>query len=126
MMLGAIEGAVLDIIGACSAAVAGNKHKGILKKYTPFFLVGFNILIVASGMMLYKNIFSLFSIAGAALQVSALWITNERAIRFLSLGGAPFWLIYNLASKAYGSAIGSALSIVSLVIAIIRYDICHK
>ena len=50
----------------------------------------------------------------------------ERAIRIVSLFAAPFWLVYNALALAYGSAIGNAITIVSITVAIIRYDILKK
>ena len=43
-------------------------------------------------------------------------------IRLISLFAAPFWLTYNLASYALGSAIGNALTIASIIIAMIKYQ----
>jgi thiol:disulfide interchange protein len=63
---------------------------------------------------------------GAILQTSAFWITSEKRIRQVSFLGAPFWLVYNFVSQAYGSAVGSLLSIVSIGLAICRYDIYPK
>ena len=54
----------------------------------------------------------------------ALWLRKERNIRFVSLAGAPFWLAYNLYSAAYGSAIGNVITLVSISVAILRYDVC--
>ena len=42
-------------------------------------------------------------------------------IRIVSFVGSPFWLAYNLSSRAYGSAIGDLLTMGSIVIALIKY-----
>ena len=91
-----------------------------------FFIIGINLLILAAGLLLYENIFSLFSVAGVILHTSAFWIKDEKKIRRLSLAGSPCWLVYNIANYAYGSALGDVLSIVSICIAIFRYDIKVK
>jgi len=57
------------------------------------------------------------------LHTSAFWITNEKTIRKISFLGSPFWLVYNLVNCAYGSAIGDILTMVSIGVAIYRYDI---
>lgn len=79
-------------------------------------------MIVLLGLTAYKNIYSLLPIGGVLLHTSAFWITDEKRIRQVSLLGWPFWLIYDLISGAYGSAIGDALSIFSLLIAMFRYN----
>ena len=123
IMLGAFEGAVLDILGALSSVIAQNKGKSFINRHFKIILIGINLIILAVGLLLYENIFSLFPIAGVILHTSAFWINNEKTIRKVSFLGSPFWLVYNLASSAYGSAAGDILTMLSIAIAIYRYDI---
>ncbi|MBR2452803.1 MAG: YgjV family protein, partial [Clostridia bacterium] len=102
---------------------AQNKNKGFLKRHTKTIFVIINLVIVAVGLVLYKSIFSLFPLIGVILHTSAFWIDKEKAIRLVSFLGSPFWLCYNLVSAAYGSAIGDVFTLVSIGIAIFRYDI---
>ena len=126
IMLGAFEGAALDILATFSTVAAHNKDKGFIKKHTKLVISVLTLSFLVAGMLLYRNIFSLFSIVGAILQNSAFWITKEKILRRVSFVASPFWLVYNLTSGAYGSAIGSALSIISIGLAIFRYDILGK
>ena len=126
ILLGAFEGAVIDILSAVSTVAAHNKDKKFIDKHTKIIVILLKLLIFSSGIVLYKNIFSLFPIAGAILQTSAFWITSEKRIRHVSFFGVPFWLTYNLVSQAYGAAIGSVLSMFSIGLAIYRYDIYPK
>ena len=82
-----------------------------------------NAGIVAIGMLTYQNVFSLLPILGVIFETLALWLKKERNIRIMSLLGAPFWLAYNLMNLAYGSAIGNVITLVSITVAIIRYDV---
>lgn len=122
LLLSAFEGAVLDIAGIISSVLAQKKDEPIIKKHLKAFIVGVNLLIVILGLTSYKNIYSLLPIVGVLLHTSAFWISDEKRIRQVSLLGCPFWLAYNLLSGAYGSVIGDALSICSLLIAMLRYD----
>lgn len=126
LMLGAFEGAVLDILGAVSSVLAQNKNKGFIARHTAPVLILTNIAIVAAGLVLYENIFSIFPIIGVILHTSAFWITKEKTIRLVSFAGSPFWFVYNFASKAFGSSVGDLLSMASIGIAIYRYDIKNK
>ena len=126
ILLGALEGAAIDILSAVGAVTAHNKDKKIIAKYLPIIIVLLNLLFLTAGLSLYKNIFSLFPIAGAILQTSAFWMTSEKRIRQVSFLGTPFWLAYNLSCQAYGSAIGSILCMISIGSAIYRYDIYPK
>lgn len=123
ILLGAFEGAALDFTGAISSVFAKYKNKPFVNAHKKLILIVMNLLLVGIGILLYKNVFSLFAILGIVAEITALWITKEKNIRLLSLVSAPFWLIYNLANQAYGSVLGNILVMISIVIAIIRYDI---
>ena len=123
ILLGAFEGATIDVLSTVSTIAAHRKEKLFVKRFAPIILLLINGCIVFSGLILYKNIFSLFPIAGAILQTSAFWITRERTIRLVSFFGAPFWLVYNFTSHAYGATLGSVLCMLSIATAIYRYDI---
>lgn len=126
ILLGAFEGAALDVCGSVSSVLAQNKDRKFMKKALPFIFIGVNLGIIAVGLLLYENIFSLLPIIGVLFHTSAFWISNERAIRIVSLIGCPFWLVYNFVSGAYGSCIGDVLSMVSICVSMVRYDILPK
>ena len=100
---------------------ADKKDAKLIKKYVKIVIIVINLIILAVGLSLYENVFSLFPIAGVILHTSAFWITEEKSIRRVSFIGSPFWLVYNFISQAYGAALGSVLAIVSVVTAMIRY-----
>lgn len=126
ILLSAFEGAVLDVAGTISSFLAQKKNTTFIKKHTKWFVIGVNFLITAMGLMLYKNIYSLLPIIGVLLHTSAFWLDDEKRIRQVSFLGSPFWLVYNFVSGAYGSCIGDLLSMVSIGIAMFRYDIKAK
>ena len=124
LLLGAYSGAVLDVLGAVSSVIAGKKHTNFVKKHLKIIFVSINVcIIIAGGTIAYinKSWLDLFPIAGVLLHTSAFWISNEKVIRRVSLLGSPFWFVYNLLSRAYGSAIGDILTICSIIIAMIRH-----
>ena len=126
ILLGAFEGAAMDILSTIFTAVSHNKDKGFVARYTGYMIALMCLSMVTAGMILYRDIFSLFSIAGALFQVGAFWLTEEKKIRFLSFFGAPCWLVYNFVNGAYGPAFGSVLTMVSIGVAIYRYDILNR
>lgn len=126
VMLGAFSGAVLDVLGTFSSFLAQNKDKGFVGKHRRASFVAVNILMIFAGLVTYKNFFTLFSIAGVMLHTIAFWINDEKIIRRVSFLGSPFWFIYNFSCRAYGSAIGDVLTMVSILTAIFRYDIRKK
>ena len=122
IMLGAFEGAVLDVAGTVSSVVAQKKEVPFIKKHIKIAIVVVNLFIVAMGLVTYKNLYSILPVIGVVLHTGAFWLDNEKTIRKVSFLGCPFWLLYNFISGAYGSCIGDILSMVSIGIAMYRYD----
>ena len=125
-LLGAYEGAITDVFATVSAISANHKEKPLIKRFAYVILGAINIAIITTGIILYKNVYSLLPVAGTVLQTSALWITKEKQIRIVSVLGTPFWIVYNFYCEAYGPAIGSIFSMISILVAIYRYDIRKK
>ena len=125
-LLGAFEGALLDIVAFFISLLCCGRDNKFIKKYFVLTVILSNVAIIGIGLITYKDIFSLLPIFGVVFETLGLWLKKERHIRFVSLAGAPFWLVYNLLYKAYGSAIGNVITIVSILVAIARYDIPKK
>ncbi len=123
ILLGAFEGAVLDIAGIVSSLLAKKKDSSFVKKHFKITIIFVNVFIIVMGLFLYEDIFSLLPILGVLLHTGAFWMDNEKRIRQVSFLGSPFWLVYNFVSGAYGSCIGDVLSMISIAISMIRYDI---
>lgn len=123
ILLGAFEGAILDTIGTAATFLASKKNNGFVKKRLRIIIAAVNIAFVVAGILSYRNFVSVIAVLAAMFEVNALWFTREKTIRLISLVSSPLWLTYNILAGAYGSALGSALAAVSLIIAIYRYDI---
>ncbi len=124
ILLGAFSGAVMDFLSTLSSFFAGKKNTPQFKRHNKLIAILSCGLIVAAGVTLAvirKDPVELLPIAGALFQTGGLWFENEQTIRKFGLAGAPFWLIYNFISQAYGAALGSVLAICSVVIAMVRY-----
>jgi len=121
LLLGAFEGAVLDILGAISSLVASKKNTSFIRKHATLIVIAIDAVMVGAGILLYENVFSILPVLGVLFHTTAFWIDDERIIRIVSLIGSPFWFVYNFVSRAYGSAVGDALTIGSIVIAMIKY-----
>ncbi len=113
----------MDILGTVSSVLAQSKDKGLIKKYQRLVFVLINLVMVGAGIGLAKNLLSYCALAGVMLHTIAFWITNEKTIRRVSFLGSPFWLIFKFFSQAYGPALGDLLTMISIGIAIYRYDI---
>ena len=124
LMLGAISGAVLDILGAIASVIAEKKDTGFIKRHTKAVCVTVSLVITACGTavcIINRSLLDLLPIVGVLLHTGAFWLSDEKVIRRLSILGSPFWLAYNLASGAFGSAIGDVLTITSILIAMVKF-----
>ena len=124
--LGAFEGAVLDFMGLLTSFFAGYKEKKFVARHFKWIIAVIDLILVAVGLCMYENVFSLFAIFGIVFEVTALWLTKEKNIRILSFFAAPFWLAYNLANSAYGSVVGNVFVMISIGIAMARLDFGKK
>ena len=126
ILLGAFSGAVLDVIGLISSILAARKDAPLLRKLRIPVLVVINASMLVATILLYETIWDILPFIGVLFHTTAFWLTNERKIRFLSILGSPFWFAYNAHSLAFGSAAGDIFTIVSIGIAILRYDVLGK
>ena len=126
ILLGAFEGALLDIVAFFVSLLCSKSNSGFIKRHFTLTVILANVAIVGFGLLVYEDIYSLLPILGVIFETLALWLKKERHIRIASLFGAPFWLAYNLISLAYASAVGNVFTLVSITLAIIRYDILKR
>ena len=126
LLLGAFEGAFLDVTAFFVSLLCAQTEKGFVKKHFTLTVILANAVIIGVGLLSYRNPLSLLPILGVIFETLALWLRRERHIRLASLAGAPFWLFYNLKSAAYGSAVGNVITLISLSVAIVRYDVLKK
>ena len=124
VLLGAFSGAVMDFMATVSSFLAAKKNDAPFRKHAKR-LGATNMLVIAVvGLIsayLQHEWIELLPIAGALFQTGGLWFENEQTIRRFGLCSAPFWLVYNYISQAYGAALGSVIAIVSIIVAMVRY-----
>lgn len=124
ILLGAFSGALIDVISTAISFCAAKKNTPSFKKNAKW-IIALNIFAIAAAgisiAIIKGDPLELIPVGGAFFQSIGLWFENEQTIRKCGLIGAPFWLVYNFMSKAYGAAFGTVLFMVSVVISLIRY-----
>ncbi len=126
VLLGAFSGAALDVIGLISSVLATRKDSPLIRKLRVPVLILINAAMLAVNVLLYESAWDVLPFIGVLLHTTAFWLTNEKKIRALSILGSPFWFAYNAHAMALGSAAGDVFTIISIGIAILRYDILKK
>lgn len=124
--LGSFTGAIMDISAIPSSFVASKKEHPFVKRFKVLVIILVNLIIIAVGLVSMflldnGNPLGILSILGVLFETIALWFTSEKHIRIVSLFGAPCWFVYNMLCGAYASAVGSVLTIISIIIALARY-----
>ena len=122
ILLSAFVGAAMDTSAVITSAFAYKKDAPFVKKYKIPILIILHATIVAVGLLLYENLFSLLPIAGVLFESATGWMKTEKMIRIVSLFAVPCWFVYNIISGAYGSAVGSVLAFISIISALVRYS----
>ena len=124
VLLGAFSGAIMDMMSTISSFFAAKKNDKPFVRFSRW-LGPVNLIIIAVvgiiSAFVQKDPLELLPIAGALFQTGGLWCDDEQTIRKLGLCSAPFWLVYNFLSQAYGPAIGSVIAIISIIVALLRY-----
>lgn len=126
LLLFAFEGAAMDISAIPSSVLAARKHMPFVQKHRIGICISVNAFQILIGFLVWQDWLSWVPVVGVLLETNALWLTEEKDIRRLSLMSLPFWLFYNLRCGAYGSALGNNLAIGSIVVAMLRYDFPEK
>lgn len=121
LLLFAFVGAAMDTASVVTSTFAYKKDTNFVRKYKIPILIFLHAGILTIGFLLYTNVFSLFAIFGVLFESVASWMRKEKMIRFISIFSVLSWLVYNIVSGAYGSAVGSVLTLVSIISALIRY-----
>jgi hypothetical protein len=124
ILLGAFSGAAMDVLATVASWFAVRKHAPRLRAHMKWIAPATVLMTVVVGSViaiLRRDWMEILPIAGSAFQIIGLWCDDEQTIRKFGLLGAPFWLVYNAASGAYGPTLGSAFAIVSIIVALVRY-----
>lgn len=134
LLLGALSGAILNVIAVVRAVVFIKKDK--FNARHPAWLVAFISLYIIS----YVLIFTVFGKEPSAknliielLPVLAMIIANisfryadAKMVRRFGIFASPLWLTYNIANVAIGAIICETLNIFSIIIGMYRHDIKKK
>jgi hypothetical protein len=126
LLLFAFEGAAMDISAIPSSVLAARKNTPFVEKHRVAIVIFVNAVVIGIGILVWRDWLSLIPVVGVLFETNALWLTQEKRIRFYSLAALPFWLFYNLSCGAYGAALGNILAAGSIVTAMVRYDFPKK
>ena len=120
----AFSGAALNFIGLLRSIVFINNHKKWAK--SPVWLVVFIVISTVAAVLTWEAWYSLLPSAAMILTTVSYWLKNETKIRLVTFPSSPCWLIYNVIVGSVAGIVTECFVMLSLIIAIVRYDILKK
>lgn len=121
VLLGAWTAAVLDGI----SVIRNTLYTAFVKRgrSTAPIIIGFGLFVVITGVVTFDGWLSLLPIAAKLLTTISYGMKNEKLLRFITLPSCIMWSIYNLQVGSLGGALGDAMTLISLLIGIYKFDI---
>ena len=121
ILVGAWTGAVLDFISVIRNLLYGYLVKKN-RSTTPVIIV-FVIFVLITGFTTYAGFVSVLPIISKILTTVSYGMKNERLLRLITLPSCIFWIIYNLYVGTYAGSLADVFTLVSLLIAIYKFDL---
>lgn len=119
-MLGAITGAILNLIAMVRAAIFVNKGKKWAESILWFWF--FCVASCVVGILSWEGYRSLLPIGGMICTTVAYWIKAPKIVRRVALPSSLMWIVYNGINGSFPGVITEVISIASIFIAMIRLD----
>ena len=133
-LLGSWMGLMLNVVAAVRAVVY--RYRERLHAAHILWLLGF----VALYLLCYFATFAWFGteqtpvnfiveilpVIGMTASNISFRMRSARAIRFLGLVSSPCWLAYNIVAGSVGAILCEVISLVSIAVGILRFDISRK
>ena len=121
LFLGAWTGAALEFLSVFRNVL----FLRLVKKNrstTPVIIL-FGIFVLVTGVASYSSPLSLLPIGAKLLTTVSYGLKNEKWLRIITLPSCILWVIYNLYVGSYAGAIGDSIALVSLLIAMYKFDL---
>lgn len=119
LLLGAYSGAAVNTVNMFREGIfyQKGKRKWANNCFIPIFFICANLLFT---IFSWQGPVSLLPMLGASCLCICLWSSNTTHLRFLALPGQILWLVYAILVASVPSIIFDAISILSLLYALVR------
>lgn len=134
-MIGAFVGALLNVVGMLRAVAYWQRERFHAQKI--HWVFGLGIAYIAIYILSFtvfgteptaKNLsVEILPVIGMIITTVSFYLGRARAVRILGgMINSPLWLTYNIVNFTLGGIISESVSLVSIVLGIIRYDVKKK
>ena len=125
LFLGSISGSLVCFFGALETFINylyDNKNKRV-----PIYVILFYVVVnIVLGLISYKGLLDIIPVACALLFCATVCTKKESNIRKIMFGNQSLWLVYDIIVKAYMFSVSNVLTLISIIISMIRYDLKKK
>lgn len=129
-MLGAVTGAIINLLAVLRAIVFSNKEKFRADKviwvygFIAAFLASYaaTFLVFGKEPTAFNLIIEFLPIIGIIATTISFYMKDAKSVRRLALISSPAWLVYNVTQVAVGGVICEAVSLVSIIVGMLRHD----
>lgn len=120
-----LTGAVINTIQTvrCVMFFFKENHKWAQSRALPGV---FLCLSVAAGILTWESVWDILPIIGMMISTIALWMTNPKHIRRLTIPVSVVWGIYDISAHSIAGICNEIFVIISILIAMYRYDRAAK
>lgn len=120
-LLGAYTGAWMDLISSFRNFLF---YWFVKKKFSTLpVIIVFSIFLIIITATTWSGWFSLLPLIAKLLSTVSYGMKKERLLRLITLPSCILWVIYNCIVGSYEAALGDALTFVSIMVAIYKFDI---
>lgn len=120
MLLGAMTGSVMNLIGAVRSYLFA-KFNDSKKPIVLFW--SFIVTYLIATILTWHGLTSLLPMVGMITGTIAFWQSKPQHIRLLGLISPPLWFTYNFVSGSYPGMLAEIVLLTSNLIGIYRFDI---
>ena len=118
-LLGAWSGSLINAVNTAREGVFYHKEHRAWARSIAWPIL-FLVLNAGCTALSWQGWLSLLPMLGSSLNVVGLWCSNPTRLRLVSLPAQTLWEVYSIAVGAIPSIIVNAISITSILIALIR------
>ena len=122
LFLGSISGSLVCFFAVLETFINylyNNKNKTV-----PNYIISIYVIVnIGLGLISYKGLLDIIPIVCALLFCATVCTKKESNIRKIMFGNQSLWLVYDIIVKAYMFSVSNILTLISIIISIIRYDL---
>lgn len=122
LFLGSVSGSLISFFAVLETVI--NYLFDRKDKRVPIYIIGIYVIVnIALGLISYKVLIDVVPIICALLFCASICTRKESNIRKIMFLNQISWFVYDINSKAYMFAISNVLTMISIIISIVRYDL---